>query len=123
MRCRFGASTVNATFVDASLVLCTSPPMGTEGVSIVQISLTGQEYYGGIDFLYYARSSRLLTPKPASKGRDGGGTLTVELAEPIESTVRARSILRCSFEVARCGADDTGGPAQLPPSNALSRYE
>ena len=106
MRCSFGGVVVNATFVDASRVQCVSPPVTGAGSLAVQLSLSGQEFYGGADYLAYVADSPLGSPHPASKGREGGGSLTVALQQPVGAALLGRGSVRCMFRVARCAAED-----------------
>ena len=76
------AAVVNATFIDSSTLLCISPPVDSEVVVHVRLSLNLQEYYSGADFRYHAPSTALASARPSSKGRSGGGTCS-DAATPL----------------------------------------
>ena len=104
LSCSFGGAVVNATFLDEGTLLCESPPSDRVGggVSLVQMSLNGQELYPGAEFLYSESISPVLGVAPSSKGQEGGGTALVTLADPLPALVVERGHFACRFGVPPC---------------------
>ena len=96
MRCKFGSNMLVPMIVSSNEVQCISPPAPGAHTALLQLSINGQNFFGGfIQFEYHARV--VIHSIWPTRGIVEGGTRVQVFGEGFSETAVRLGMIRCRF--------------------------